>query len=102
MESAEKRRHRRIALWAGIVAKPRREPGERKGARVVRWIGARARRKQTTREEVRSPTADGDNVIVLKWSDTMGRPDRASLFRRLTLAPVIAFPGRMAALPASP
>ncbi|GJD36942.1 hypothetical protein [Methylobacterium aerolatum] len=94
MQRAEKRRPRRIALWAGIVAKPRRGPSTRKGVRVVRWIGARSRRQQTPRAQIGPPATDGDNVVALTWSETFGRSDGPSLFQRLGVAPVLAFPAR--------
>ena len=40
---------------------------------IVRWIGARARREAGS-ETVRIQEICKNNIIILQWSDTFGRP----------------------------
>lgn len=58
--------------------------------RVIRWIGASARKAERLPCEASGPA----NVTVLSWADTFGRPVRDGLGASATPALILPIPAR--------
>ena len=58
---------------------------------VIRWIGEAARVRARNGKRYRAYTAISDNVTVLNWAETYGRPVRAGIASSGTPGVVMPF-----------